>query len=170
MIIRKPIKLKAYRLSYIYTELQKKKKLNRNYNINLTETKYKNDTSSKKILTKLNIKMNTSSLKHSINSIFSPHKSYETFKSLNDSNKNIFNKKNYLNKNYYVFLPKLKGTKEKKFSLSLFEKEKKKQRDKYKEKLRVKLFELEKCEKKFDVEIYNTLNKLNEEEGKLNNN
>ena len=47
--------------------------------------------------------------------------------------------------------------------MSLFEKEKKKQRDKYKEKLRVKLFELEKCEKKFDVEIYNTLNKLNEE-------
>ena len=114
--------------------------------------------------------MNTLSLKDSINSIFSPHKSYETFKSLNERNKNIFNKKNYLNKNYYVFLPKLKGTKEKKFSLSLFEKEKKKQRDKYKEKLRVKLFELEKCEKKFDVGIYNTLNKLNEEERKLNNN
>ncbi len=69
--------------------------------------------------------MNTSSLKHSINSIFSPHKSYETFKSLNERNKNIFNKKNYLNKNYYVFLPKLKGTKEKKFYLSLFEKKKK---------------------------------------------
>ena len=124
----------------------------------------------KKILTKLNIKMNTLSLKHSINNIFSPHKSYETFKSLNERKKNIFNKKNYLNKNYYVFLPKLKGTKEKKFSLSLFEKEKKKQRNIYKEKLRVKLFELEKCEKKFDVEIYNTLNKLNEEEIKLNNN
>ena len=52
--------------------------------------------------------------------------------------------------------------------MSLFEKEKKKQRDKYKEKLRVKLFELEKCEKKFDVEIYNTLSKLNEEEKKFN--
>ena len=72
MIIRKPIKLKVYRLSYLYThesynkmknylllqnlttnyDLQRKKKLNRNSDINLTETKYKNDISSKKSLTK----------------------------------------------------------------------------------------------------------------------
>ena len=184
MIIRKPIKLKVYRLSYLYThesynkiknflllqnlttnyELQKKKKLNRNSDINLTETKYKNDISSKKSLTKSNIKINNLSLKNSINNIFMSHKSYFNKNKTNEKDKNIFNQKN---KNFGL-LPKLKGTKEKKFSLSLFEREKKKQRNIYKEKLREKLFELEACEKKFDVEINNTLSKLNEEEKKFN--
>ena len=64
-------------------------------------------------------------------------------------------------------MPKLKGSKSKKFSMSLYEKEQKKQRDKYNEKLREKLSELEECEKKFDIEILNTLFKLNDEEHKL---
>ena len=93
------------------------------------------------------------------------HKSYFNKNKTNEKDKNIFNRKN---KNFGL-LPKLKGTKEKKFSLSLFEREKKKQRNIYKEKLREKLFELEACEKKFDVEIYNTLSKLNDEEKKFNN-
>ena len=51
--------------------------------------------------------------------------------------------------------------------MSLYEKEQKKQRDKYNEKLTEKLLELEECEKKFDIEILNTLSKLNDEEQKL---
>ena len=186
MIIRKPTKLKEYKLSYLYTheyynkkknsllfqnittdyEIQKKNKLNRNSDVNLTEPKYKNDKNSKKSL-KINLKLNAFSIRNSINNIFMPRESYIYFRNKAiEKNKNIFNRKKYINKNY-EFLPILKGTKEKKYSLSLFEKEKKKQRDKYEQKLREKLYELEACEKKFDVEIYNTLYKLNEEEKKL---
>ena len=206
MIIRKPIKLKAYRLSYIYKnesyskyknnlllhnltsnyDLQNKIKQKNNYDNNLTETKeqesdYKNlllskssginqnNSSSIKSLIKPNLKMGNLILKNNIKNYSIPKKDYKTIINISNSNKS---KKKYLyNKNYinnkYRFLPKLKGSKEKKYSMSLFEKERKDQRDRYNEKLREKLLELEECEKKFDVEIFNTLSKLNEEEHKL---
>ena len=82
--------------------------------------------------------------------------------------KNLFNKEYLQNKNNkYLTLPKLKDSKTKKYSLSLYNKEKQRQKERYDEKLREKLLELEECEKKFDIEIYNTLSKLNEEEKRL---
>ena len=211
MIIRKPIKLKAYRLSYIYKnesyskyknnlllhnltsnyELHKKMNLKNTYNPNLTELKElstknslltksklsgitQNIYSSKKSILKPNsIKMDNLLIKNSINNSLMPKNSYKAIntsfniKKSNKSNKNIFNKKKLLYNNNYIFLPKLKGSKSKKFSMSLYEKEQKKQRDKYNEKLREKLSELEECEKKFDIEILNTLSKLNDEGHKL---
>ena len=96
----------------------------------------------------------------------------------NDNNKTtpqkIDNEQNKENKNRnsqrtykYLTLPKLKDSKTKKYSLSLYNKEKQRQKERYDEKLREKLLELEECEKKFDIEIYNTLSKLNEEEKRL---
>ena len=210
MIIRKPIKLKAYRLSYIYNKesynkiknnlllhnltsnyvLQKKLNLKNNYDTTLTELKElstknsllaksklsginPNIYSSKKCLLKPKIKINNLILKHSINNLYMPKKIYKpintsfNMKKPSKSNKNFFNRKKLFNSNKYISLPKLKGSKSKKYSMSLYEKEQKKQRDKYNERLRDKLLELEECEKKFDIEIMNTLSKLNEEEHKL---
>ena len=210
MIIRKPIKLKAYRLSYIYNkesynkiknnlllhnltsnyDLQKKLNLKNDYDTNLTELKdlstknsllaksklsgiNPNNYSSKKSLLKPKIKINNMILKHSINNLYMPKKIYKpintsfNMKKPSKSNKNFFNRKKLFNNNNYISLPKLKGSKSKKYSMSLYEKEQKKQRDKYNERLRDKLLELEECEKKFDIEIMNTLSKLNEEEHKL---
>ena len=87
---------------------------------------------------------------------------------INGLKRNLFNKEYLHNKNNkYLTLPKLKDSQIKKFSLSLYNKEKERQRESYNEKLREKLLELEECEKKFDIEIYNTLSKLNEEEKRL---
>ena len=89
----------------------------------------------------------------------------------NKSNKNIFKKKYLFKKNImnnkHILLPKIKDSKEKKYSLKLFEREQKKQRDKFNQKLRDKLLELEECEKKFDLEIMKTLSKLNDEGKRL---
>ena len=86
----------------------------------------------------------------------------------NKIKKNLFNKEYLYNKNKNLnLLPKLENSKSKKFSLSLYNKEKRRQRDRYNEKLKEKLLELEECEKKFDVEIFNTLSKLNDEEKRL---
>ena len=210
MIIRKPIKLKAYRLSYIYNkesynkiknnlllhnltsnyDLQKKLNLKNNYDTTLTELKElstknsllaksklsginPNNYSSKKSLLKPKIKISNLILKNSINNLYMPKKIYKpintsfNMKKPSKSNKNFFNRKKLFNSNNYISLPKLKGSKSKKYSMSLYEKEQKKQRDKYNERLRDKLLELEECEKKFDIEIMNTLSKLNEEEHKL---
>jgi hypothetical protein len=99
--------------------------------------------------------------------IYKPINTSFNMKKPSKSNKNFFNRKKLFNNNNYISLPKLKGSKSKKYSMSLYEKEQKKQRDKYNERLRDKLLELEECEKKFDIEIMNTLSKLNEEEHKL---
>ena len=215
MIIRKPIKLKAYRLSCLYSdesynklknnllfhnltsnyELQKNLKLKNSHDNNLTETKEfkqkillskvklgdikKNNTDSKKSFIKPKIKMNNLIISNSIKDFPLTKNSYKATTNntsiINNnnikSNKNIFKKKylykkNILN-NKHILLPKIKGSKEKKYSLKLFEREQKKQRDKFNQKLRDKLLELEECEKQFDLEIMKTLSKLNDEGKKL---
>ena len=212
MRIRKQIKLKEYRLSYLFNnetynklknnlllhnvtsnyEQQKNIQLKNDYDTDITEIKgikkdlilpktninniKTNNNSLNKIFFKSKLKINNLQINNSNNIFPIKKKSYKTItnnntsfnmKKINKSNKNLFNKKNLYNKNNYKILPRLKGSKEKKNSMNLFEREKKKQRDKYNEKLREKLLELEICEKQFDAEIYNTLSKLNEEGKKL---
>ena len=212
MRIRKQIKLKEYRLSYLFNnetynklknnlllhnvtsnyEQQKNIQLKNDYDTDITEIKgikkdlilpktninniKTNNNSLNKIFFKSKLKINNLQINNSNNIFPINKKSYKTItnnntsfnmKKINKSNKNLFNKKNLYNKNNYKILPRLKGSKEKKNSMNLFEREKKKQRDKYNEKLREKLLELEICEKQFDAEIYNTLSKLNEEGKKL---
>ena len=212
MRIRKQIKLKEYRLSYLFNnetynklknnlllhnvtsnyEQQKNIQLKNDYDTDITEIKgikkdlilpktninniKTNNNSLNKIFFKSKLKINNLQINNSNNIFPINKKSYKTItnnntsfnmKKINKSNKNLFNKKNLYNKNNYKILPRIKGSKEKKNSMNLFEREKKKQRDKYNEKLREKLLELEICEKQFDAEIYNTLSKLNEEGKKL---
>ena len=212
MRIRKQIKLKEYRLSYLFNnetynklknnlllhnvtsnyEQQKNIQLKNDYDTDITEIKgikkdlilpktninniKTNNNSLNKIFFKSKLKINNLQINNSNNIFPIKKKSYKTItnnntsfnmEKINKSNKNLFNKKNLYNKNNCKILPRLKGSKEKKNSMNLFEREKKKQRDKYNEKLREKLLELEICEKQFDAEIYNTLSKLNEEGKKL---
>ena len=212
MRIRKQIKLKEYRLSYLFNnetynklknnlllhnvtsnyEQQKNIQLKNDYDTDITEIKgikkdlilpktninniKTNNNSLNKIFFKSKLKINNLQINNSNNIFPINKKSYKTItnnntsfnmKKINKSNKNLFNKKNLYNKNNCKILPRIKGSKEKKNSMNLFEREKKKQRDKYNEKLREKLLELEICEKQFDAEIYNTLSKLNEEGKKL---
>ena len=212
MRIRKQIKLKEYRLSYLFNnetynklknnlllhnvtsnyEQQKNIQLKNDYDTDITEIKgikkdlilpktninniKTNNNSLNKIFFKSKLKINNLQINNSNNIFPINKKSYKTItnnntsfnmEKINKSNKNLFNKKNLYNKNNCKILPRLKGSKEKKNSMNLFEREKKKQRDKYNEKLREKLLELEICEKQFDAEIYNTLSKLNEEGKKL---
>ena len=132
-----------------------------------------------KSMIKPKIKMNNTLIKNSINNLSIPKKSNKNIinkTSFNTNNNNKIKKnlinahyldnKKYINKKYNI-LPKVKGIKSKNIMISLYEKEKKKQRNKFNEKLREKLLELEECEKKFDVEIFNTLSKLNDEEKRL---
>ena len=150
---------------------------------NLTDTKGKYDFLMKKNslneLIKPKIKMSNLMIKDFINNKSIPKEKYKTIinnTSINTGKtnrikgikKNLFNKK-YLKykKNKYLTLPKLKESQTKKISSSLYNKEQKRQKEKYEEKLREKLQELEECEKKFDIEIFNTLSKLNEEEKRL---
>ena len=212
MRIRKQIKLKEYRLSYLFNnetynklknnlllhnvtsnyEQQKNIQLKNDYDTDITEIKgikkdlilpktninniKTNNNSLNKIFFKSKLKINNLQINNSNNIFPIKKKSYKTItnnntsfnmEKINKSNNNLFNKKNLYNKNNCKILPRLKGSKEKKNSMNLFEREKKKQRDKYNEKLREKLLELEICEKQFDAEIYNTLSKLNEEGKKL---
>ena len=223
MIIRNLIKLKAYKLSYIFSDesynklknnllyqnlnsnydLQKKNKQANKNSTNLTEIKeiiphndiilvksksklngnvqkgnydYLAKSNSKNIFTKPNIQMNNIMIKSYIKNKSYQKKDYKTLVNntsinMNKANKikkNLFNKEYLYNKNNKLnLLPKLENSKGKKFSLSLYNKEKRRQRDRYNEKLKEKLLELEECEKKFDVEIFNTLSKLNDEEKRL---
>lgn len=54
--------------------------------------------------------------------------------------------------------------------MSLYELEKKREKERYNEMLREKFLELETCEKKFDIVIKETLKKLNEEKNLYNYN
>ena len=150
---------------------------------NLTDRKEKNDFIMKKSslnrLTKPKIKISNLMIKDFINDKSNSKQKYKTIINNTSINmgktirikgikKNLFNKVYLQNKNNkYLTLPKLKGSKTKKYSLSLYNKEKQRQKERYDEKLREKLLELEECEKKFDIEIFNTLSKLNEEEKRL---
>ena len=150
---------------------------------NLTDRKEKNDFIMKKSslnrLTKPKIKISNLMIKDFINDKSNSKLKYKTIINNTSINmgktirikgikKNLFNKEHSQNKNNkYLTLPKLKDSKTKKYSLSLYNKEKQRQKERYDEKLREKLLELEECEKKFDIEIYNTLSKLNEEEKRL---
>ena len=126
---------------------------------------------------KENNKVNNLFIKSSINNFPSMTKSYVSIynSSYNDKrkkffkkfNKNKFNLNNNFYMNNYKLLPKINGSKSKKYSLTLYEKEKKKQKDIYDEKLKEKILELEACEKKFDEEIFRTLSKLELEEKNL---
>ena len=225
MRIRNSIKLKSYKLSYIFGNDSYKKlknnllyqNLNSNYDLqkkvrqkyknstnlteikeiipnnnkilftksksklpgnirNLTDIKGKYDyiikNNSQNNMIKSKIKMSNLLIKDFINNKSIPKQKYNNtlinMGRINNIKKNLFNGEYLYNNNKKCnFLPKLKVSQTKKFSLSLYNKEKKKQKDKYNEKLREKLLELEECEKKFDIEILNTLAKLNEEEKKL---
>ena len=127
-----------------------------------------------KSMIKPKIKMNNILIKNSFNNSSIPKISNKAIINTNINNKikkNLINaryldNKKYINKKYNIF-PKVKGTKSSNIKISLYEKEKKKQRNIFNDKLREKLLELEECEKKFDVEIFNTLSKLNDEEKRL---
>ena len=154
---------------------------NKNQNYNSNKNRYGNilKYNSQVKLIKSKVKIDNILTKNITNNQIIPNKTYisnnTSFNSLfikkNKTKKNLFNQRYIGNKNYieniYRPLPILKGSKSKKYSLSLFEKEKQKQRDNYNKKLKQKLLELEECEKKFDIEIFNTLSKLNEEGQKL---
>ena len=62
-----------------------------------------------------------------------------------------------------------KGAKKTKKKMTLYELEKKREKERYNEMLREKFLELETCEKKFNIVIEETLKKLNEEKNHYNN-
>ena len=123
------------------------------------------------------MKMNNLLLKKNINKLSLP-KNPSLYNSTN-SNKNKFSpinnrkimnmkKMNYfLNdkkyKNFFLF----NSNDSKKKKLSLYEKEKMREKNRYNQILMEKFIELEACEKKFDIVIENTLQKLNNEEFNL---
>ncbi len=121
------------------------------------------------------MKMNNLLLKNNINNLSLPknqiskNSNYDklnTFSPIND--KKIFNMKRtncYLkDKNYKnLFLIKSNSNSKGK-KLSLLERERRKKRHKYNKILMEKFSELEECEKKFDIVIENTLQKLNNDE------
>ena len=117
-------------------------------------------------------KMNKFLMKKNIDHLSLPKSPIDNFK--NNKNKyysyNIFNDKRIPNMKKMNFVlcnnNKYPKKKERKF-LSLFEKEKVRQRERYQRILKEKFVELETCEKKFNFVIENTLLKLNEEEKNL---
>ena len=128
-------------------------------------------------------KMNKLLLKKNINYLSLPKNPFinitvkqnkNIFNSFNKSDKKIINmkKNNFLlndKKNKYIdyYLNDLDEIKIKRKKISLYEKEKKREKDKYNKMLKEKFKELEACEKKFDIVIDNTLLKLNNEEKNL---
>ncbi len=72
-------------------------------------------------------------------------------------------RKNILGNDFFIDLNKTK----KKNKISLYELEKKRQKEKYHRILMDKFAELEECEKKFNIVIEDTLIKLNDEEKNL---
>ena len=123
--------------------------------------------------------MNNILLKKNINNLSLPKKSSfniriknkdKITKPVNDKKHINIKKLNlYLkNKNYknffFINLNKNNTISNKKNRHILYEKEKKKERNKYNQMLLEKFMELEACEKKFDYVIEDTLQKLNKEE------
>lgn len=123
--------------------------------------------------TKEALKMNRILMKNNINNLALPkrplinsQRNYNNYK-LNSNryinNNIIFN----LKKNNFCLKELSKKTKKK---MTLYELEKKREKERYNEMLREKFLELETCEKKFDVVIEETLKKLNEEKNLYNYN
>ncbi len=123
--------------------------------------------------TKEALKMNRILMKNNINNLALPKRSlinsqryYNNYK-LNSNrfinNNIIFN----LKKNNFCLKELSKKTKKK---MTLYELEKKREKERYNEMLREKFLELETCEKKFDIVIEETLKKLNEEKNLYNYN
>ena len=121
--------------------------------------------------TKEALKMNRILMKNNINNLALPKRSlinsqrnYNNYK-LNRliSNNIIFN----LKKNNFCLNELSKKAKKK---MTLYELEKKREKERYNEMLREKFLELETCEKKFDIVIEETLKKLNEEKNLYNYN
>ena len=118
-------------------------------------------------------KMNKFLMKENINHLSFPKHPNNNFInnfSNNFNEKRIFNMKKmnfaFKNNKYQDFIDLDSNRKERK-KLSLFEKEKVRQRQRYQKILKEKFVELEACEKKFNIVIENTLLKLNEEEKNL---
>ena len=123
--------------------------------------------------TKEALKMNRILMKNNINNLALPKRSlinsqrnYNNYK-LNSNrlinNNIIFN----LKKNNFCLNELSKKAKKK---MTLYELEKKREKERYNEMLREKFLELETCEKKFDIVIEETLKKLNEEKNLYNYN
>ena len=123
--------------------------------------------------TKEALKMNRILMKNNINNLALPKRSlinsqrnYNNYKlNLNRliNNNIIFN----LKKNNFCLNELSKKAKKK---MTLYELEKKREKERYNEMLREKFLELETCEKKFDIVIEETLKKLNEEKNLYNYN
>ena len=123
--------------------------------------------------TKEALKMNRILMKNNINNLALPKRSlinsqrnYNNYKlNLNRliNNNIIFN----LKKNNFCLNELSKKAKKK---MTLYELEKKREKERYNEMLREKFLELETCEKKFDIVIEDTLKKLNEEKNLYNYN
>ena len=114
------------------------------------------------------IRMNKILLKNNINHLSLPKNPNSNIlwkeNNNNANNKKMINmKKNILRKKDF-FIDENKSAKRK---ISLYELEKKRQKDKYNKILLDKSAELEACEKKFNIVIENTLMKLNNEEKNL---
>ena len=104
-------------------------------------------------------KMNELSLPKNPNSNIFIKENKKFFK--NKKTMNI--RKNILGNDFFIDLNKTK----KKNKISLYELEKKRQKEKYQKILMDKFAELEECEKKFNIVIEDTLIKLNDEEKNL---
>lgn len=123
--------------------------------------------------TKEALKMNRILMKNNINNLALPKRSlinsqrnYNNYKlNLNRliNNNIIFN----LKKNNFCLNELSKKAKKK---MTLYELEKKREKERYNEMLKEKFLELETCEKKFDIVIEETLKKLNEEKNLYNYN
>lgn len=123
--------------------------------------------------TKEALKMNRILMKNNINNLALPKR--PLINSQRNNNNYKLNSNRYINNNIIFNLKKnnfcLKElSKKTKKKMTLYELEKKREKERYNEMLREKFLELETCEKKFDVVIEETLKKLNEEKNLYNYN
>ena len=123
--------------------------------------------------TKEALKMNRILMKNNINNLALPK--WSLFNSQRNYNNYKLNSNRLINNNIIFNLKKnnfcLKGlSKKTKKKMTLYELEKKREKERYNEMLKEKFLELENCEKKFDIVIEETLKKLNEEKNLYNYN
>ena len=123
--------------------------------------------------TKEVLKMNRILMKNNINNLALPKRSLiNSLRNYNDYKLNLNRLINnniifHLKKNNFCVNALSKKTKK---IMTLYELEKKREKERYNEMLRAKFLELETCEKKFDIVIEETLKKLNEEKDLYNYN
>lgn len=123
--------------------------------------------------TKEALKMNRILMKNNINNLALPKRSL--INSQRNYNKHKLNLNRLINNNIIFNLKKNNFclnelSKKAKKKMTLYELEKKREKERYNEMLREKFLELETCEKKFDIVIEDTLKKLNEEKNLYNYN